>query len=158
MSNTTPPTVLSRAQDYFRNTVVAGWKAIACKLPADFTPSHLSMLLLAGIFFSMREFIELSSRGGNGFRIVPFALKPGAPVRILPKDVNGRTRRVVVWVDSLVGLPDAVIRLGTSNGSPLAGGVRVTSGVANEMGAVPANVELWAATDVAVNIYVIEET
>ena len=156
-----PPKVLlgamARAQSYFTERVIPGWKELACSLPSNFTPDIVKTYLLASIFFSLRDFVDAVGQGGNYFRIHPIALKANTPTRVLEKDVNGRVRLIRIWVDSLVGLPDAVIRVGTKNSSVTSGGVRLTAGIANELGKVPDNTELWMSTDVNVTVYVVEE-
>lgn len=147
---------LSRAKDTLEH-VTGWWQKIVCSWPKDLQ-DRASTILLAGIFLSLRELIERIGQGGNYFRITPFVLVANGPaVRVVEKDVNGLSRRIFAWVDSAVGLPDPRIRIGTAKSSVNAGGVQLTAGVANEVGKVPPNTELWMTSDVGLTIYIVEE-
>lgn len=148
---------LSRAKEFFETQVHPWWRDIVCKW--DDTQQKFAIpLLLSGIFLSLRELVEKLGQGTQYFRITPFALVANAsPARVLQKEPNGLARRVFVWVDSAVGMPDPRVRIGTAKSSVNAGGVLLTPGIANEVGRMPPNTELWMSTDVSLTVYVVEE-
>lgn len=149
---------LMRAATYLTDSVLPRWQSIVCKFPPDFTPTHTIALLLAGIFFTLREAVESMGIGGNLFSITPYKLVEERPVKVLERELTGRARKVSIWVDSAVGLPDPMIRLGTSSATMTASGVRLTPGVANPIGVIPANTELYVASDVALLVFIVTES
>lgn len=151
------PDALARAKDFFETRVHPWWRDVVCQWDEENRKLAVP-LLLAGIFLSMRELLERIGQGGNYFRISPYKLTANAaPIRVLEKEPNGLSRRVFVWVDSAIGLPDPRIRIGTAKSNVNAGGVLLTPGVANEIGKMPPNNELWMSSDVTLNIYLVEE-
>jgi len=131
---------------------------LATVLGDKVSASTVANILLAGLYFTLREAVTLLGAGGNTLRITGYVLKAGRPVKVVERDTMGRARTVSFWVDSAVGMPDPSIRLGTASGSSLASGVRLTPGVANPFGKVPPQSELWVASDVDINIFVVEAT
>lgn len=153
----TIPDLFSRAKDFLEHRVEPWWQKIVCAWP-EAEQKFAIPILLAGILLSLRELIERIGSGGNYFRISPFVLTANAPpVRVVDKETNGLSRRIFAWVDSAIGLPDPRIRIGTSRSSVNGGGVQLTPGVANEVGKVPPNTELWMTSDVSLTVYIVEE-
>lgn len=111
-------------------------------------------VLLAGVLMSLQELLKTATFGANQFSIESFTLTSD-PQKILERDINGRVRKISVWVDSASGGPTPTIRVGTGATSANGGGVRVSAGQVNEIGEVAPNVELWAAANTSINAYVI---
>lgn len=113
-------------------------------------------ILLSGIFLTLREIAEASSFGNVRFDLRPVSLNT-VPIRILERDeTTRRVRKVSLWVDSASGGPTPTIRVGKGTTSVNGGGIRVNAGQVNEIGEVPADVELWAAASTPINAYIIE--
>lgn len=147
----------SRMKDFFK-LAAEQYHALMCSVGDKVSPAVVTNILLAGLFFTVREAVSLLGGGGNTLRITGFALKADRPVRVVDRDKLGRARNVVLWVDSAVGLPDPSIRLGTASGSAVASGVRLTPGVANPFGKVPSTSELWMTSSVDITVFVVETT
>jgi len=149
-------TFLARSQNFLMNRVIPWWREVVCAWPEG-VRKHASELLLASIFLSLRDLTEAVQQGGTYFRITPFSVQAlDEAVMVLDIETQGRVREVSIWMDSAIGMPDPTIRLSTGGGGTAGNGVRMTPGVANELGKVPPNTKLYVASDVTINGYVIE--
>jgi hypothetical protein len=145
----------SRAKEFFEGRVLPWWRNIVCAWPPELR-KHTTELLLGAILLSLRELTEAVNQGGNYFNITPFQLIANAPsTKVLGVEVQGRVRDVTIWLDSALGGPPVTMRIGTSD-SGAGNGVRCTPGVANELGKVPPQTQLFASSDVTINGYIIE--
>lgn len=149
---------ISRAKDFMMREGYLAWKAVCEELPKDMSLGLLSTMLLGQVVITLRQMLENATRGGENFVINSFSLKAGRPQKVVERTNVGRARLVSVWVDSAVGAPDPVFRLGTTQGATSAGGLALTPGVKNEIGVIPASLDLFIASTVDINIYVTEET
>lgn len=133
------------------------WYGALCRrLGVD--PSMLTNILLTANFLSLRQLVE-AGKSGETFDIEGYKLEHDQPATLIA-DVakNGRAREIAVWVDSAVGAPDPTIRISTDAARAVAGGIRVKPGDVNELGAVPPNTRLYAASDIDITLYVIERS
>ena len=135
--------------------LTAQWlRDIACKLP-EFNASP-AVFLLAGIYLKLTEIAELLGPGENFYRIDHFDIEADAKAkRVLDKDtVNGRVRRVVIWIDSGLGGPVPTIRLSTQASAANSIGLQLVPSTWNEIGRIPANTELYLSSnaDIGLNI------
>jgi hypothetical protein len=119
-----------------------------------FDPANVEAYLLAAI---LKELVDLNASGvgGTKFEITPYTLTTVAQ-KILPKEPQGRTRDVSIWIDAASGGPTPTIRIGSSSVSAGGAGVRVNAGQVSELGRIEPNAELYAAASTDMNIYVIE--
>lgn len=146
--------LLARARSFLETRVMPWWTRVVCALEPG-VAKFATPFLLSGIFLQLQELNEALSAGAEVFRITPYPLAAGGePLLILDTDGQGRTREVDIWVDSAVGGPVPTLRIGT--GPSTSAGVRVNAGQVNPLGKVPASTRLYAASNVAITLYVIE--
>ena len=151
------PKSIERAKDFFENQVFPFWRQVVCKWPEDLR-GMVVPLMLGGIFMKLNELVERLGQGSTYFRITPFVLVAGdSAIKVVQKETQGLTRRVFVWVDSAIGAPDPVIRIGTSRASSSAGGVALIPGQSNEIGKIPYDTELWMSSAQNITVYIVEE-
>ena len=122
-----------------------------CALTAAHLP-NAEVYLLGGIYEKL-DALAAAQPTGLGLTITPYTLGTDG-IRILEKDTLDRVRDVSIWVESATGGPLPVLRIGLSGASSTAG-VRVIPGQVNDIGIIPADTELFAASSVAITIYVI---
>lgn len=122
-----------------------------CNLAADNVANTEAYLLAAMV--ERLDYLTKATPSGQNLTITPYTLS-GSSQLILDKDTLERVRNVAIWVDSAVDGPAPTIRIGTSNASSGAG-VRINPGQVNELGNVPADTTLYAASDVSITLYLI---
>jgi len=111
--------------------------------------------LLSAMLLKLSELTAVQTIGSRSFNITPYVLGT-SPTRILDTDFLQRTRRVTLWFDSAVGGPFPTIRVGTNVANANAGGVLVQPGTFAEMGLIPFNTKLYAASSRTITVYVVE--
>lgn len=148
--------LLTRARDFFDNKVVPWWTETVCRLPKEIQPFIIPFLLSA-IYLQLREMADGMQFGANSLRIQPVTLGP-VPVKLVDRDIDGKARKVQLWVDSASGGPFPLIRISTGATGTAGGGISVIPGQMNDLDMVPANVTLWGAADSAINAYVVIHT
>lgn len=129
-------------------------KPFVDRLGCEFGEMNL-LYLLAGVWFELREIKEAIQFGYTRFDILPVSLNTTA-VKILQREINGKPRKVSIWVDSATGGPTPTIRISKGAGGTSGGGFRINAGQLNDIGEVAPDVELWGISTTAINAYVIE--
>lgn len=129
---------------------------VVCKLDHQHQ-AYFDRQLLMGIYLQLAKIARASAFGSTYFRISPKALTANASaIKIIERDSQDLVRKVSIWVDAASGGPTPTIRIGTSATGTGGGGIRINAGQVNELGEVPSNMELWAASTATINLYVIE--
>ena len=143
---------IASAKSFFRDTIEFTNEEI-CSLRNN---EHGVTYLLGAIFLTLRQLLEESKPFGmTSYRISPIQLT-SIPQRIVERQPEGRLRKVSFGIDSAVGGPTPTIRFGNGSVSATTGGVRLNAGVINDLGEVPPDVELFAASSTDIAAYVIE--
>lgn len=144
--------MIDRAKSFFNRTTDFTNEAV-CKLEKS---NYGDTFFLGAILLSLRQLLEESKPLGMAYyRITPIQLT-GTPKKVVEKQPEGRLRKVSFAIDSAVGGPTPTIRFGNSSVSATAGGVRLTAGSIHDLGEMPPDMELYAASNVDIAAYIIE--
>ena len=153
-----PTSVLTENRELLMGSVAKWLSDIACNEidnPALVVPDLLALIALR-----LGPLVHNQATGANYYRINPFQLGTEGQL-IVQKQTDGLVRTVLLYIDSGSGGPTPYIRVGTQKvnmvaGQTGSGGISVAAGRAHELGNIRAETELWAASSVALNAYVIE--
>lgn len=149
----TPRDILAENRHLLLADVQKWLSDLACN-DLQSTPQLLVPGLLSLIALRLGQ-MQNNRVGANYYRITPVLLTTDGQ-RIVEQQPEGLVRKVILFVDNASGGPTPTIRVGTNKGGTASGGVRVNAGVGSELGEVPPFVELWAASTVNIQGYVIE--
>lgn len=157
--NNPPASVLADNRELMLGDVRKWLTDLACGDLKD-QPAMLTPLLLGVIALRLGQLVNNRAVGASYYRITPFTLGNQGQ-RIIEKQNDGLVRTVMLWVDKASGGPTPYLRVGTQKvdmqaGQTGSGGIQVNAGQQNELGNVRPEVEMWAASSVQINAFVIE--
>ena len=122
--------------------------------------AQLVPTLLGLIALRLGQLVNNQATGANYYRITPIQLGLEGK-KIIETQTDGLVRTVLLYIDAGSGGPTPYIRVGTQKvnmaaGQQGSGGIQVAAGRAHELGNLRPEAELWAASSVTIQAFIIE--